>query len=185
MNSLYRLRNFVVGLVALGIGQGLFFADLPRFWRHYRSESWPETLGSVDEIPRPGGLFLYRYEVGGKTFRNGGRIGTDDSQDALVQRALLQTKQIRVFFDPDAPEDSVLVQGLARTDWWMLLVEAGFSIAGVVLCGIVIWECVAERFPRYSIQRRERTSEGQPNPSTTNETGPTQDGIRFVRDKVD
>jgi hypothetical protein len=179
MSPLNRLlRTLLYGMVPLGFGQWLIFADLPRCVKQFRSQSWDETIGTVDEAPSPMGLFPYRYEVAGKEFRGAGLVLKGDDQNALQQRAFLQIKKVIVVYDPAAPENSVLEKGLGQRDWWMLTFGAGGSLTGVVVCAVGIWEYMAQRFPKYSIQRRTGNGPGNPTSAIADGPGLPREGIR-------
>lgn len=101
-------------------GAGLFIHGLLEFGRARRSPAWPTVKGTVVwSVHSGGGLnLMYRYEVDGQTFE-GYNVGFGEREIVFcghywrrLQHEYPKGKLVDVFYDPAAPELSVLEPGI-------------------------------------------------------------------------
>lgn len=121
------------GLLLLGVGGRVLLRSLP-------TTSWPSTLGvveqsSVQPIGRSGpdeARVSYRYVVAGRSY-TGTRIGyalpSSDAGARTLANRYSQGSEVRVYYDPGDPADSVLLPGGSGRGLLVLL--AGATLLGV------------------------------------------------------
>lgn len=148
----------IYSVVALGL-LIIFFAVVS-IWRGAGSEHWQVTEGEIvksEVVSRSiytGSSWrfekfseiLYRYEVNGKSFENF-RIAFDAGDYNVTDnlaRAYPLGKKVRVYYDPDDPDNSVLFPG--RKTWGQIL---GTALMGICLTGIGL-------FPLWNLRKTNR-----------------------------
>ncbi len=115
-----------------------------------RSLSWPTTEGVVTTsqvVVRDGNYapaVVFTYAVGGKAYHGtevaiGAHFTSSDGGDAAVcaNRYPVGSK-VTVFFDPEAPDHSVLEPGVSKRTYLPLVFGIGFGAAGVWFC-LMFW----------------------------------------------
>lgn len=103
---------------------------------------WPVVLGEITSYQinryKAGGKYryfryaydlYYTYEVNGNKYRSVGRIkGFDNSSEAEAE-AISTDKTIKVFYNPEKHEESVLSTGIRISDVMMLLLMSAVFAA--------------------------------------------------------
>ena len=120
--------------------------------RSRRSESWPQAAGTVEfaEVRRmesgnastsPGysvtcqPYIKYRYSVGTVSYENATYAlaalpwTADPAPAAAILKGYPVGGQVPVFYDPSNPQNSALVRGGSKGNWYFLLL--GFTFIGV------------------------------------------------------
>ena len=142
-----------VGFILVGLLTGAFFCT--RIVQAYRSNQWPWVLGELESADlkqvvyngreidgtadKASALvvnFSYRYRVKNHDYRNR-RVTFSDSVNKTtsalkkLQEQYQGKSQIRVFYNPNRPEQSVLVPGLSIFNFTPLITSGLFVLAGV------------------------------------------------------
>ena len=150
------LRIVIGGcFVAVGLGTGAFFCL--RIYQAFVSRGWPFAIGELESTELKlvvyrgrevgGGAdeasamvvdFRYRYRIGDREYR-GQRVtfsdGINKTMRALrkLQDAYQGKSEIRVYYNPSKPSQSVLVPGPNLFNFTPLITSALFVAAGVFI----------------------------------------------------
>ena len=154
MDGLLKL-SMASAFLLVGLATGGFFCY--RILQAYRSNQWPWVLGELEsaelkqvlyngrEVDGSADLasamvvnFAYRYRVKSHDYR-GRRVTFSDSVNKTMGpleklRDRYQGKsQIKVYYNPRQPEQSVLVPGLSIFNFTPLITSVLFVLAGVFI----------------------------------------------------
>ncbi len=108
-----------------------------------RTLRWPSTEGAIEESSLASDtddLFphiLFSYRVGAQTYRRelgfpGGTNPTPEFAASYVKK-FPAGASVRVFYDPERPDQATLEPGLAQGDWMILTLGIAATILGILL----------------------------------------------------
>ncbi len=145
--------RFIFASILLLIGYGPLILALRSTLKSIRASGWTQTTGFVigshveeDPDPDPGmnggvspsfrAIVRYRYKVQGRKYESS-RIAFGGQRDDSVSASWLQNKfpkrsKVNVFYNPNNPEEAVLLTGLRGDNIFSILVSAVLA-AGVTL----------------------------------------------------
>ena len=139
---------FIFASIVLLMGYGPLIFALLSMLKSIRASGWTQTTGFVigshveeDPDPDPGmdgggspsfrAIVRYRYKVQGRKYESS-RIAFGWQLDDFMSASGLQTKfpkrsKVNVFYDPNNPEEAVLLTGLRIDHIFSILLSAGFA----------------------------------------------------------
>lgn len=111
--------------------------------RGRRTLRWPSTEGAIEEsrlVSDTDDLFphiLFSYRVGVQTYRRelgfpGGTNPTPEFAASYVKKFPVGAR-VRVFYDPERPDQATLEPGLAQGDWMIFALGLSATILGILL----------------------------------------------------
>lgn len=108
-----------------------------------RTLRWPSTEGAIEEsrlVSDTDDLFphiLFSYRVGVQTYRRelgfpGGTSPTPEFAASYVKKFPVGAR-VRVFYNPERPDQATLEPGLAQGDWMILTLGILATLLGILL----------------------------------------------------
>lgn len=138
----------LIALVSLVLGPGFLFLGLRAYLISHGSEQWPQAAGTVihsqigespmveERFP----LFSVKYEffVGGRRYESSRiyfQTNTGESHLYPVEASSRYPlgKAVTVYYKPGEPEVAVLIPGVSRNIWGLLVLGALLTITYLVL----------------------------------------------------
>ncbi len=132
--------NFIAPLMLFIVGLFFLFIGLQQASKGKESREWPHVTGEVlvSKVEKYSKVYMpeieYKYDVNDQSYRNDTiNFGNSIEQSKSLSYSRNITKKfpkgerIKVYYDPESPEVSVLIPGGNTTNWYIV----GF---GALLC---------------------------------------------------
>ena len=143
---------FLIGTLIILLGICTLLWGAYQYAQAYRSSQWPSTEGVIlySDSSRSGpgssrfGLSInerirYQYSVHGKTYSDNKVYFGANGSDYSVVGKYPRGAQIRVSYDPGAPQNSVLEPGIKKKNYFVFLSGMLLVLFGVLMQKGYLW----------------------------------------------